>query len=316
MHARLRFVAMLGAFVSLAAACSSSTSSSGDGLPGASDGGSHGGSDAGASADGAPSADGGGASDAGGGDGGRDFSTNRGLFFGATRCAQAKVELCEDFESGTLDTATWSVVGTKPTVDALQAARGQRALHISLPGNGASMIRESKTFPAVNDTYWGRIFVYFQSLPTAPGMSYAHWTFAYATGTQVPWQIRLSGQLQSGVNHFGVGTDARVDGGTGDWTTSDDDPTGSPMPVPSKAWTCIEWLHKGDTNETRFYWDAVEHASLHTTSTKHGGNTNPYVLPQFTDVAIGFQEYQTSSVPFEMWVDEIAIDKERIGCVL
>jgi hypothetical protein len=27
----------------------------------------------------------------------RDFSTDRTTFFGATRCAQAKVQLCEDF---------------------------------------------------------------------------------------------------------------------------------------------------------------------------------------------------------------------------
>jgi hypothetical protein len=48
----------------------------------------------------------------------------------------------------------------------------------------------------------------------------------------------------------------------------------------------------------------------------HGGNMNPYDLPQFTSVWMGWQEYQTSTEPFEMWIDEIAIDKERIGCVL
>ena len=89
-----------------------------------------------------------------------------------------------------------------------------------------------------------------------------------------------------------------------------------PKAVPLKEWLCIEWMHKGDTSETRFYWDATEHPSLYTSETKHGGNANPYTLPDFTNVWMGWQEYQTSTETFEMWIDEIAVDKERIGCVL
>ncbi|MFT3765979.1 MAG: hypothetical protein QM820_10745 [Minicystis sp.] len=225
--------------------------------------------------------------------------------------------LCEDFESGTLDTQTWQVVGDMPVIDGVQAARGSKALHITKNGNGLSYIREKKTFPAPNNTYYGRIFVYFDKLPTAPGMSYAHWTFAAASGTGVTGEIRLSGQLQNGKNFFGVGTDSGNDpSGTGDWTNSDKDPSDSPTAVPTSAWLCIEWMHKGDTSETRFYWDAIEHPSLYTSATQHGGNGNPYNLPQFDNVWIGWQEYQTSTEPFELWIDEIAIDKERIGCVL
>lgn len=247
---------------------------------------------------------------------GRDYGTDRSAFFGASRCAQAGVQLCEDFESGQLDPATWTVVGTKPVIDGGQHARGGKALHITINGNGASYIRESKTFPALNNTYWGRMFVYFQALPGAP-LNYSHWTIMAASGTGVSGEIRVSGQLQSGVNRFGVGTDNRVDtNGTGDWTTSDNDPPGKASAVPTGQWACIEWLHKGDTNETRFYWDGLEHPSLHTTPTVHGGNTNPFILPQFKSVWVGWQEYQTTTLPFELWVDEVAIDKERIGCVL
>jgi hypothetical protein len=148
-------------------------------------------------------------------------------------------------------------------------------------------------------------------------MTYAHWTFAAASGTGVAGEIRLSGQLQNGKNLFGVGTDSQGQaGGTGDWTTSDKDPNGQPAAVPTGKWLCMEWLHKGATNETRFYWDAAEHPSLATTASKNGGNGNPYILPTFTNVWIGWQEYQPSSLNFEMWVDEIAIDPARIGCVL
>jgi hypothetical protein len=116
---------------------------------------------------------------------------------------------------------------------------------------------------------------------------------------------------------FGVGTDNRVqEAGTGDWTLSDNDPPMHPSPVPMGEWVCLEWMHKGDTNETRFYWNAVEHPSLHTSSTVHGGNMNPFILPQFTSVWLGWQEYQPMTEPFELWIDEVAVDTSRIGCVL
>ena len=267
---------------------------------------------------GAPSTDGGGTADAGVA---RDLSTDRNKFFGASRCAAAGLLLCEDFESGTLDKTTWTVVGQNPTVDAMQAARGTKALHINVTGNGASYIKETKTFPAPNNKYWGRAFVYFNQLPKPDvdaGFTYAHWTFAASAGTGVKGEIRLSGQLQAAGNIFGVGTDSTpAEAGTGDWTTSDNDPAGAPKPVPTKSWLCIEWLHNGQTNDTRFFWDATEHTSLHTTANKHGGDqANQYIMPSFTQAWVGWQEYQSTTEQFEMWVDEIGIDSTRIGCVL
>jgi len=98
--------------------------------------------------------------------GARDLSSDRAAFFGPSRCADAHLQLCEDFESGAIDPAVWTVTGTPPVVDTLQAARGTHALHITMPGKGASYIAATTTFPAASNTYYGRAFVYFQSLPT------------------------------------------------------------------------------------------------------------------------------------------------------
>lgn len=253
---------------------------------------------------------------------GRDLSSNRDAFFGASRCAAAHVELCEDFESGTLDPGTWTVTGVTPVIDDQQAARGQRALHVTVNGKGSSFITETKTFPAADNSYFGRMFVYFQSLPTpASGFDYSHWTFAAASGTGVKGEVRLSGQMQGGQNLFGVGTDSLDDpNGTGDWTNPDQDPgpNGTPTPVPTGQWLCIEWMHDGAHNQTRFWWDAVEHPSLGTTpSTPHMGNANvPFTLPTFTNLWVGWYEYQVTTESFELWIDEIAIDHARIGCVI
>jgi hypothetical protein len=252
----------------------------------------------------------------------RDLSANRAAFFGASRCAAAHVQLCEDFESGQLDPATWQVTGQTPTIDDQQAARGTRALHISVGGKGSSTIAETRTFPAPDDTYFGRLFVYFKSLPVpASGFDYSHWTFIAASGTGVTGEVRVSGQMQNGVNLFGVGTDSLTDpSGTGDWTNPDTDPGpyGTPSPVPTGSWLCIEWMHDGAHNQTRFWWDGVEHPSLATTpSTPHQGNAGvPFTLPSFTTLWVGWYEYQPTTQPFELWIDEVAIDYARIGCVI
>jgi hypothetical protein len=251
-------------------------------------------------------------------DGGRDLGTDTSKFYGASRCSTAGVLLCDGFETGTLDTSTWTVNGDTPVVDSVHAARGSKALHITKNGNGYSYIEESKTFPVPNDTYYGREFVWFENIPVDDGgFTYAHWTFTAASGSGAQGEIRLSAQLQGGHNIFGVGTDTgKEDGGSGDWTKSDNDPTGHAVPVPTGKWVCIEWMHAGNINETRFYWDGTEHPSLHTTATSNGGNGNPYILPEFKNVWVGWNEYQAVEEDFEMWIDEVAIDTARIGCVL
>jgi hypothetical protein len=250
----------------------------------------------------------------------RDPSALARGFFGPSRCAGARLQLCEDFESGAIDPAVWTVVGVPPTVDGQQAARGRRALHVRVGGNGPSYIVETRTFPAARDTYFGRMFVYFRALPRpAPGFDYAHWTFAAASGTGVEGEVRLSGQMQNGVNLFGVGTDSLDDPkGSGDWTNPDRDPgpNGTPTPVPIDRWSCIEWMHDGADQQTRFWWDGVEHPSLATTpATPHLGKAGvPFTLPAFTKLWVGWQEYQKTRQTFELWIDEVAVDGARIGC--
>lgn len=271
---------------------------------------------------------GGGAAGAGGSSGARDFSTNRDLFFGESRCAAAGLQFCEDFESGTLDAATWKS-GGKPMIDELQAARGKKALHISQDGNGGQNIKTSKPFPAMNGRYWGRAFVYLNAMPhssaDADSLSYSHWTILAATGAVVDGEVRIGGQLQKRyqnpgpLNFWGVGTDNRNQAeGSGDWTNADDDPKGAAKPVAEKQWSCLEWMGDYMTDETKFFLDGVEHPSLATSpTTKHGGNPDkPFLLPEFNAIWFGWAEYQATTQKFELWYDEIAIDHERIGCVL
>jgi hypothetical protein len=228
------------------------------------------------------------------------------------------VLLCDDFESGTLNTALWKVKSQAPTFDSTRAARGSTSVHFHTTATGVSGIETSKIFPANLDTYYGRLFVYFAPLPTSP--QWAHWTIVGANPTSassIKGEIRVGGQFDGTINRFGVGTDG---GPTGDWTNLDNDKMGGSTKVPEGQWICIEWMHNGDSDETRFFWDGVDHPSLDTTmTTKHQGNASvQYTLPDFASVWVGFWNYDQGKtvVPdhFDVWIDEVALDSARIGC--
>jgi hypothetical protein len=234
-----------------------------------------------------------------------------GEFFGDSRCTSEFV-LCEDFESGDIDGGLWDTSSNAPTVDDTRAARGDHSLHLQTEGPGFSYITTTEPFPAANNTYYGRMFVWFDTLPTAP--EWAHWSISVGEGEGDGSEVRIGGQLFSnddeGLNFFGVGSDH---GDTGDWTNLDRDD--APEGVPEGEWVCVEWLNDGENNEGRVWINDVERPSLHTTSTEHGGDGD-YILPTFERVWFGWWHYQPDTTPaeFETWIDEIVVDDERIGC--
>jgi hypothetical protein len=238
-----------------------------------------------------------------------------GEFLGASRCADSGFLVCDSFEADSIDSALWKPTG-KVSIDSTRAARGGKSLHVTTGATGYSYLTTKKIFPAAMNRYYGRLFAYFSPLPTTP--TWAHWTIVGASSDKSDdGEIRVGGQFDGKINRFGVGTDH---GPTGDWTNLDNDPKGAPKAVPEGSWVCVEWLHDGATNETRFYWDGEEHASLATTpDVKRQGNTSAkYLLPNFSSLWVGFWNYdQGKSVTpdhFDVWIDEVALDDQRIGC--
>lgn len=257
---------------------------------------------------------GGGGGNAGAGDGSAGAGAG---FFGASRCADADFWLCEDFESGSLDKTRWQAMASLPKIDSVHAARGSKALHVSTGATAPSGITTTEIFPTPDENYWGRLFVYFEQLPSSP--VWAHWTIVGANPTPdsaIKGEIRVGGQLDTKQNRFGVGTDH---GPTGDWTNLDADPKAAKS-VPVGSWICVEWQHDGGHDQTRFFWDGEEHPSLGTTpDTPHGANSSvKYLLPTLGSVWFGFWNYDqgktTKPDHYDVWLDEIALAGERIGC--
>jgi len=190
--------------------------------------------------------------------------------------------------------------------------RGDRSAHFHTESNALQYITLKKVFPAPNNTYYARMFVWFDSMPTDP--DWAHWTISGAQADGNDFEVRVGGQWDPNAQKdlFGVGTDH---GPTGDWTNLDEDQPVEDVPV--QKWVCLEWMWKGDTNEGKFWWDGVEHPSLATSPSKHGGS-GTWALPDFDSMWVGWWLYQEAPVPdhYDVWIDEVAVDYARIGCDL
>jgi hypothetical protein len=220
-------------------------------------------------------------------------------------------KLCEGFEdvaSGQPpNPATWTRSSNSILVDTTHANRGTRALHMLVTNAPAEpFIRETKTFPAAGNAFYGRLFFLIGASPN----SFAHWTIVEARGSGNNNRIRYGGLFgNNGIsNHtylFNVETQGAAN--PSEKALTDD----ANAAIPKNSWVCMEWFFDGTNNEARIWSNGVERTMSHATSTTLNG---PYVIPQMTSLNIGLAVYQGIGSPYEFWIDDIAIDSQRIGC--
>jgi hypothetical protein len=258
----------------------------------------------------------------------RDYSTDRAKFMGSARCDKAGALFCDDFESqatGAQPGPAWTYpFAYKPVIDETRAARGKKSLHFSIASGMPAQIEEKQTFPAANNSFFGRMFVWLGALPSSPTL--ARYTLVGARGTGSGNEVRLDGVYLSASkqNHFGIGSDGPLADTDGDGKDDDDwhiDGKESQSLTRASDWICLEWQFKGDSSETRVWIDGVEQTSLHTTSDAYynGGkySNRSFVHPTYDALRIGWWVYQADATPspFDLWIDEVAVDKVRVGCV-
>ena len=86
-------------------------------------------------------------------------------------------------------------------------------------------------------------------------------------------------------------------------------------------WMCFEfeYVGEGDDAEVRVYWDGREHPALHYSSNNRGSSGELWSIPTYDYLEFGFEHYQDYGAfvgGFDAWIDEVAVDDERIGCAL
>jgi hypothetical protein len=218
---------------------------------------------------------------------------------------------CEDFEAYPAGPAAAANGWTPVTMNGTLAidsthAQGKSALRVRTQGNGKAYIQLSPFSPPQN-SFYGRMRLWITAFPSAP--DYAHYTLVEATGTE-PGVIRpIGGQFIPGKGAlWGAGSDA---GPTGDWTNWKETAPGE-----TGKWLCIEWqLAKAD-NQIQVWIDGQAKPELTVNTKMHGGTAVDFVFPTFNSIWFGWWLYQSGSTPpeFDLWIDDIALATERLGC--
>ncbi len=245
----------------------------------------------------------------------------------AVSSCPATALFCDDFEddaTGQFPGAPWqnqTGSGASVTVDGVQAFSGTHAAHVLAPAGayrrGFFSLTQgrSEIFPAASREMFGRAMMYLEATPNAT----VHWTILQgegraADGTHDAY-YRYGGQQQNGAGlmanyetNMGVSTDCY---------------SHSAMRMPTRAWTCVEWHFKVSTNEEQLWLNGNEVSDLHvidrpTTAGSgclgNGVNGEWLAPPQFTTLHLGWEQYQQTNNATNLWVDDVAISTQRVGC--
>ena len=218
---------------------------------------------------------------------------------------------CEDFQrlpTGGPSTLKWGTDTRNGTLSVERARRGNQVLHVHTVDNGRAFLRiDDLAVPG--SRLYGRMRLRTDAFPTAP--DWAHFTLVEATGSGSAEVVRpIGGQYAPTVpgTFWGVGADG---GPTGDWTNWRES-----APVVEDTWQCFEWTLDRTDNRVAVWIDGVANADLTASTSEHGGNDVPFVLPAVDTVKIGWQLYQSGTTPgaFDLWIDDVALGTRRLGC--
>jgi hypothetical protein len=225
---------------------------------------------------------------------------------GTSTCSGGTYFVCEDFEAPSLPNA-WTARGMV-SIATDQAKRGTRSLKIGQAENGERRIVRSAA--GIAATHWGRIF-YRVEAPT-PGV-FVHSTLVALEGNgpgigvaeyrvvdtvqdanrmhQFLWNVQPSGA------EFGKGS-------AYDWRFDGD-------------WHCAEWLVDSANQAYRFFIDSTEVTQIaiaNGAGNDGTGDNRTHIPMSFTELRVGWNNYQSASPGFVAWFDELAIGGSRVGC--
>jgi len=214
--------------------------------------------------------------------------------------------------------------GVTIVVDDLHAFSGNQAMHIFTP-RGANYRRgyvalHLKTpAPDAMPGMFGRAMVYLDEAPVAlAGASPVHWTLLQGEG-------RSADDRYNSIYRLGVegesGTQLMANFETTPPVTTDCRQYSS-QTLPVGRWTCVEWHLEVASNQMQFWLDGrkVVHVAGRTKAANacRGNDLQGEwrAPPKFDSFYIGFERYADSANDQNLWIDDVALSKARVGCTV
>jgi hypothetical protein len=225
--------------------------------------------------------------------------------------------LCEDFEAypaGQAPGGPWAVDASQGTVavDETRAVSGTRSVRFTTEDGGGSYRRAfmsiagAPVFPLDGNVMYGRMMIWLTAAPEGS----VHWTNIQGEGDVEGMGFRgLSryggqheGRLMANYETYGISTDC--------WQHSD-------TTIPVGQWACFEWRFDGPLDEMSFWLDGAPLDDLTVMGMGEGCIGNDaggyWYSPLYDTLRLGWEHYQATPAK-ELWIDDVAVDIERIGC--
>jgi hypothetical protein len=254
-------------------------------------------------------------------DAGMDAGVDAGVDAGLPDRSCGAQLICDDFESGTAanPAPNWSTLiypsasSGSITLDTQRAFSGTRSLHLSSSESGAyvQIVRSLTLLPT--NAFFGRMNIFFDAWPKPK----EHWDLIQGWG-YVPGSVSrpVSDQIQYS---YGGGIDNTLAGYYLSNTRDCGQYSAAQMPI--GRWACLEWQFDGVNDEMRIWIDgqAIDPLTMtNPTSSTYASCAPPWVAsaPIFERLSLGF--YRGSPVDggtIDMWIDDVAIDSQRVGCL-
>jgi len=210
--------------------------------------------------------------------------------------------------------------GSAPVnVDSGKAYSGTKSVKIAIPaGDGAegTFVQSLTALQPATDV-WSRMMVFLDGTPGGSGL---HWTWMQATGSlsmetggQVPLATYGLGGHPATLQTILLGLPKS--GGLMDcWNHSND-------PVPVGNWACVEWHLDSVGDKQELYINGNKIGALSfglnpggSSGCINGQTNNQWFVPALASFRFGWTHYHTLSQSRTLYIDDIALDKKRIGC--
>jgi hypothetical protein len=215
--------------------------------------------------------------------------------------------------------------GASVRVDEQHAFGGARAVHVHAPKGAAYRrgyfaIHQNPVFPAAASEMYGRAMMWLEAAPVSPpGKPDVHWTFVQGEGRSRDDSFnslyRYGGQHQQGLGLM-ANFETTPPQHTDCWQHS-----ASRMPV--QRWACVEWHFAVANNAMEFWLDGNELSDLRVVDRASGPESGCLgddlkgqwlAPPAFQSLYLGWERYQEPENDQDLWIDEVVVSKQRVGC--
>ncbi|HEY0709000.1 MAG TPA: hypothetical protein VGG33_19485 [Polyangia bacterium] len=228
--------------------------------------------------------------------------------------------LCEDFEgypAGGSLAPNWmtDTTGGTVAVDGTKPYRGTKAVHFRATASTSNLLQIWKKgaplFPIKNNTFYGRVMMWLSRQPTGG----VHFNTVQANGL-------LPGSTQIAKYAYGAMYEKLMAGYTirpreDASPTVDCGKSPGTTGYPVGQWVCAEWKFDGANDEMHYWLNGVAQTAVDVIKTDASCVMAPpgnrWRAPVFDKVMLGWYS-QPFAQPIDLWMDDIVISTEPIGC--